>query len=188
MKTVGQIIRQVRKLSLGSIVAIVDGVGIGAGVVDRLAELGYDVVDFQGGKSAFDTERFVNQRSEHYWNLRVMFEDGNINIDPEDDVLAAQLGALKWSVNPKGKIEVERKEDYRKRTQATSPDRADAVMMACAKGVSLVSLEADAHDDSDEQERHGDVPYQGRNSDTGMTDELDALLDSEPGMWSPHRG
>jgi len=36
-------------------------------------------------------ERFVNARAEDYWSLRERFEQGEIDIDPEDDKFAAQL-------------------------------------------------------------------------------------------------
>lgn len=183
MKTTGRIIREIKRLSMGSVIAHVDGVGLGAGVVDRLAELGYDVVDFQGGQKSFEPDRFVNQRSEQYWALRQRFEDGRIAIDPDDDVLAAQLGAIKWTTNSKGKVEVERKEDYRKRTKAASPDRADAVMMACAEGASTVPLSASDHDDYDEEDDRP-MPYTGRNSDTGLQRvDHDGLLGAEPGHF-----
>lgn len=188
MKTTGRIIREIKRLSMGSVVAHVDGVGLGAGVVDRLAELGYDVVDFQGGRAAYQPDRFINQRSEHYWSLRERFERGQIAIDPDDDILAAQLGALKWTTNSKGKIEVERKEDYRKRTKASSPDRADAAMMACAQGVSPVAISGYDHNDEQEEPEHP-MGYTGRNSDTGLELEaIDGILDAPPGHFgSVHR-
>ena len=74
---------------------IVDVVGVGAGVYDRLVELGLPVVAYNGGGGAVRQGAFVNARAEDYWNLRELFENGEIDIDELDDVLAAQLGSLK---------------------------------------------------------------------------------------------
>jgi hypothetical protein len=52
-----------------------------------------------GGEAAIDKERFVNARAEDYWTLRERFEQGEIEIDPDDDKLAAQLGSIKWGID-----------------------------------------------------------------------------------------
>lgn len=57
-----------------------------------------------------------------------MFERGEIDIDPDDDVLAAQLGSVKWAPDSRGRITIESKDDMRKRG-LPSPDRADALCM-----------------------------------------------------------
>jgi hypothetical protein len=108
---------------------VVDAVGVGAGVVDRLNEQGLPIVAFEGGRSAFDSDRFMNSRAEAYWHLREAFEEGLIGIDPNDDILAGQLVNIHWTTTSDGKIKIESKDDYRKRTHASSPDRADALSM-----------------------------------------------------------
>lgn len=109
----------------------VDGVGVGGGVVDQLVEQGYDVVDMQAGGAPADSERFLNARAEWYWALRERFEDGDIDIDPDDDDLAAQLGAIRYKHTSRGQIVIESKDDMRKR-KLPSPDRADALMLTAA--------------------------------------------------------
>ena len=74
--------------------------GVGGGVVDRLAELDLPVVPYNGGEAPIDKERFVNARAEDYSTLRELFEQGEIDIDPDDDKLAAQLGSIKWASTP----------------------------------------------------------------------------------------
>jgi hypothetical protein len=69
-------------------------------VVDRLAELDLPVVPYNGGGAPIDKEWFVNARAEDYWTLRERFEHGEIDIDPDDDKLAAQLGSIKWGTTP----------------------------------------------------------------------------------------
>jgi hypothetical protein len=93
--------------------AIIDGPGVGGGVVDRLAELELPVVQYNGGEAPIDRERFVNSRAEAFWTLRERFEQSEIDID--DDKLAAQLGSIKWGIDPRRRIKIESKDDMRKR-------------------------------------------------------------------------
>ena len=132
METVGHVGRVKKQLNsepgLNDFVAMaVDADGLGAGVFDRLVELGHSVTEIRGGQPAVEPEDFVNRRSEWYWNLRLRFENGEIDIDPNDDVLAKQLVAIKWKMTSKGQIAVETKEEMRKRN-LPSPDRADALV------------------------------------------------------------
>jgi hypothetical protein len=106
----------------------VDGVGVGGGVVDQLVAEGHDVVDMQAGAGAGDPERFLNARAEWYWGLRERFEAGAVDLDPDDDELAAQLGAIRYRFTPRGQVVIESKDDLRKRGMP-SPDRADAIML-----------------------------------------------------------
>ena len=68
--------------------------------MDRLAELDLPVVPYNGGEAPIDSERFVNARAEDHWTLQERFEQGEIDIDPDDDKLAAQLGSKKWVSTP----------------------------------------------------------------------------------------
>src|SRR5215213_5219438 len=97
-----------------------------------LVELGLPVVAYNRGEAPFDKERFVNARAEDYWNLREIFETGEIDIDELDDVLAAQLGSIKWTVDSRGRTKIESKDDMRKRG-LPSPDRADALAMVMSR-------------------------------------------------------
>ena len=81
----------------------------------RLVELGHSVTEIRGGQPAVEPEDLVNRRSEWYWNLRPRFENCEIDFDPDDDVLAKQLVAIKWKMTSKGQIAVETKEERRKR-------------------------------------------------------------------------
>ena len=59
------------------------------------------------------------------------FEQRDIDIDPDDDKLAAQLGSIKWGIDSRGRIKIKSKDDMRKRG-LPSPDRADAMSIAFA--------------------------------------------------------
>ena len=89
-------------------------VGVGAGIYDRLAELGVPVAAYNGGEAPYDKERFVNARAEDYWNLREIFAGGEVDVDELDDVLAAQLGSIKWTIGSRGRTKIESKDDMRK--------------------------------------------------------------------------
>lgn len=109
----------------------VDGVGVGGGVVDQLVEQGWAVMDMQAGATPLDTKHYANARAEWFWGLREMFEQGDIDIDPDDDELAAHLGALRYKFTSRGQVQIESKDEIRKRG-LPSPDRADALMLAYA--------------------------------------------------------
>jgi hypothetical protein len=93
-------------------------------LVDRLAELELPVMPYNGGEAPIDKERFVNARAEDSWTLRELFEQNEVDIDPDDDKLAAQLGSIKWGIDSRGRIKIESKDDMRKRG-LPSLDRAD---------------------------------------------------------------
>jgi hypothetical protein len=109
----------------------VDGVGVGGGVVDQLVEQGIDVVDMQAGSAAVDGQHFLNARAEWFWTLRDFFESGDIDLDPDDDDLAAQLGSIRYKFTSRGQIQIESKDEMKKR-HLPSPDRADALMLTVA--------------------------------------------------------
>ena len=138
METTGHVVLALRKTK--AVTAKVDVIGIGAGVVDRLIELHEPVESVNVGEKAFDEEKFSNRRAEVFWELRERFERGDIDLDPADEDLAAQLAALKWKVDSAGRIKVESKDDMRKRLAAEgsdrnwqSPDDADALALAFAE-------------------------------------------------------
>ena len=132
METVGHVVRVTKQLNAETglndwVRKAVDADGLGAGVFDRLVELGHSVAEIRGGLPATQPEDFTNRGSEWYWDLRNRFERGEIDIDPTDDVLAKQLVAIKYRLTSRGQIQVETKEEIRKRG-VPSPDRADALV------------------------------------------------------------
>jgi hypothetical protein len=127
MQTTGRIIAALA--ATGASEARIDAVGIGAGVFDRLKEQGKPAVEMQSGQAPQDKERFLNARAEWFWGLRERFESGDIDIDDED--LAAQLANIKYKFTSRGQIQIESKDDMKKRG-LHSPDKADALMLAFA--------------------------------------------------------
>jgi hypothetical protein len=131
MQTTGRIVQAANKIDPSEIK--VDSVGVGAGVVDRLNEQGYNVIEMNGGFASDDPEKYLNKRAEWYWELRERFEAGLIDIDPADEELASQLSNIKYKLNSKGKIQIESKEEMKKR-ELPSPDRADWLAYVFGKG------------------------------------------------------
>jgi hypothetical protein len=127
MQTTGRVIAAMR--DTGAKVAKVDVIGVGSGVVDRLTEQNVPTQSMNAAHAARDKERFENVRAEWWWTMREAFEAGEIDLDPTDDVLASQLCSVRYKINSKGKIQVESKDEMKVR-QLTSPDRADAAVMA----------------------------------------------------------
>lgn len=102
---------------------VVDAVGIGAGVVDRLRELGYTVTAFSGGESSAGSkgkERFANRIAEVWWRMREWLLTGEAVI-PNDSALIGQLTGRKYEIQSDRKVKLESKEKL-----AKSPDKADA--------------------------------------------------------------
>ena len=112
----------------------VDADGLGAGVYDRLKEqIGNIVVEMRGGMRATENERYLNRRAEWYFTTRHKLDpdgDSPVFLPPSNELLA-QLTAVKWKINSRGLIQIESKEDMKKRG-VKSPDEADAVIMALA--------------------------------------------------------
>lgn len=115
---------------------VVDVVGVGAGVFDRLRELDYDVVAFNGGEKALNPLKYKNRRTEAYWEAAEMMEAGLIDIDAEDEDLQAELLEHHYVTNSTGQMQLEPKEDIAQRL-GRSPDRADAFVMSLQNTATL---------------------------------------------------
>ena len=126
MRTVGRIKRALEDLSASKV--IVDDIGVGGGVVDRLKEDHVPVTAFIGGEAARDPARFANAKAEANWRLRECFENDEIAIYPDEDLLE-QLSGIRYGIDSSARIRIESKEDARSRG-IPSPDIADALMLA----------------------------------------------------------
>lgn len=118
--------------------AVVDVIGMGAGVVDQLRERGYHVVAFNASGSSQHRDRsgelgYVNRRSAAWWNLREALDPSfePIIALPPDDMLLGDLVAPTWRVTSGSRIAIESKDDIRKRL-GRSTDDGDAVVMVYA--------------------------------------------------------
>jgi hypothetical protein len=109
--------------------AVIDGIGVGAGVYDRLFQRGYEVGMFIASQRALNPVKFYNRRAEIFWQLRESLERGELDLDEADETLAAQLTTIKYWINGRGQIQLESKEDMEERG-VPSPDKADAAVMS----------------------------------------------------------
>ncbi|MGI9146922.1 MAG: hypothetical protein ACR2IK_10285 [Chloroflexota bacterium] len=116
--------------------AIVDVIGIGAGVFDRLREMKHLVSPFNAAERTDELDRsgelgFTNRRAAAWWKLRERLDPANGDriALPPDDLLTGDLTAPHWRVMSGGKIQVESKDDIRQRL-GRSTDDGDAVTMA----------------------------------------------------------
>ncbi|MCM1964850.1 hypothetical protein [Streptomyces sp. G1] len=119
-------------------VAVVDSVGVGGGVVDRLRELRVPVLPYTGAAKTKMRTRdgefgFTNVRSAAYWNLRELLDPafGAELLLPPDDLLVSDLTTPTWDVTTgtPPKIKLETKVDVTARL-GRSPDRGDSIAMA----------------------------------------------------------
>ena len=107
---------------------LVDEIGVGSGVLDRLKELGHPARGVNVARPARHKETYANLRAEGYFRLRELFTLGHVLI-PNDNRLIAELSSLRYDVRSDGRVVMESKEAMKKRG-LPSPDRADALMMA----------------------------------------------------------
>ena len=134
MQTAGRVAALLSKYGRGR--AIVDHTGIGVGVTHRLQEQGFEGVPFVAAQGTDMKDRsgefgFVNKRAAAWWSMREMLDpqyEENIAL-PDDDLLIGDLTAPKWEVKSGGRIQVEKKDEIRKRI-GRSTDSGDAVVQA----------------------------------------------------------
>ena len=111
---------------------MVDVIGIGSGVVDRLKEDRLPVKGINVAEAAPVKERYSRLRDELWFRAREWFEDQSCVV-VRDDELTAELSTVRYSILPTGKIKVESKDEMKKRG-LRSPDIADAFVLTFAPG------------------------------------------------------
>jgi len=132
-------------------VIYVDSIGLGAGVADRLDEIGIPCMGINVAESAAVGEKFLRLRDELWWKGREWFRGLSCKI-PDDGYLIGELAGPKYSFTSSGKIKVESKDEMKKRG-LPSPNRADAFLMTFAgpgtfRASDNVSLEPEVFPDT----------------------------------------
>ncbi len=112
-------------------VIMVDGVGLGAGVVDRIRQLGHDCIEvISGAKADIENEDICyNKRAEMWYRMRDWLDTADI--PQNDQELEDDLIGIKAFFDMKHRIQMERKQDMKKRGLA-SPDCGDALALTFA--------------------------------------------------------
>jgi hypothetical protein len=117
----------------------VDAGGLGAGVVDRLHELGYQdiVVEVNFGEKATEPEKYLNKRAECWDGARNWIEGQVAQIVDSDELQADLVGPTHSYSSGTQRLAIETKEQMEKR-QVRSPDLGDALALTFAYPVSAV--------------------------------------------------
>ena len=131
---------------------IVDEIGLGGGVLDRLRETLADVTwrepvglngprpglairspaaeGFDAGKRAGRPDRFRSLKAQAYWRVRKLLEEGRLAL-PRNPDLAEELTQSRVWFAADGRTEIESKNALRDRI-GRSPDLADALIISLA--------------------------------------------------------
>jgi phage terminase large subunit len=132
MQTVGRVMAEYEGLSpsMRPSEILVDSIGVGGGVVDRLRELGAPVRGINVGEAPAMGATYMNLRAELWFKTKGWLEDRSCKL-PNDDQLLAELTSIRYAFTPGGKMKAESKDDMRKRG-LKSPDLADALCLTMA--------------------------------------------------------
>lgn len=113
----------------------IDCIGIGAGVVDRLHELGYtDIVEgVNVARKATEPDIYKNLRAE-LWDLMRQWLIQELPVEiPDNDELQTDLTGLGYKYDSSDRLQIESKDDAKKRG-LLSPDTSDALMLTFCGG------------------------------------------------------
>ena len=105
--------------------------GAGSGVIDRLRQLSYDVIEVPFGGKALKQQQYINRRTEMWWLMKEWIEEGGAI--PNDIALKQELATPIYWYDNVGRRVLESKDQIKKRLQgAGSPDLADALALTFA--------------------------------------------------------
>lgn len=116
---------------------MIDSIGVGAGVADRLREAGLPVRDVNVGETASAKDKFNRLRDELWWSARKWFEANDCRLPEDSEDLINELTDVHYEYTPSRKILVESKDEVKKRLGrgkwgGKSPDLADAFILTFA--------------------------------------------------------
>lgn len=106
----------------------VDAVGLGAGVVDRLRQLGFRVTEVLAGAKPQDETQYHNLRAEMWCRMKDWLATAHL---PDDHELRDDLTGVEYGFQREMRLQLEKKEDMKARGLA-SPDAADALALTFA--------------------------------------------------------
>jgi hypothetical protein len=108
--------------------------GAGSGVIDRLRQLGHDVIEIPFGGKATRPDLYINRRTEMWFEMRDwLHQGGGI---PNDSGLKQELATPSFKYDTQGRRMLESKDEIKKRLQGgASPDMADALCLTFASHV-----------------------------------------------------
>ena len=132
MQTCGRVVAEYNALppSKRPSELLVDSIGLGSGVVDRLRELDLPVRGINVSESPSMGDTYMNLRSELWFKAKAFLEERSCKI-PKDDQLLSELTSVRYSFTSSGKMKAESKDEMRKRGLG-SPDLADSFCLCMA--------------------------------------------------------
>lgn len=111
----------------------IDGGNMGAGVIDRLKQLGCkNIFEVPFGSAAMNRERYGNIRAEMYFKAKEWMEHGGAI--PNMSELKTELSKVEYKFDKRSRILLEPKDEVKKKT-GKSPDLADGFVLTFAKPV-----------------------------------------------------
>jgi len=119
---------------------LVDEIGIGAGVLDRLREEGLPARGVNVAERPSNVPRFRRLRDELWWRAREWFEQRNCQI-PDHAEFISEISDVTYEVDPGGKVVVEPKDKMKERV-GKSPDLADAFVLTFGGGLEKIEEHA----------------------------------------------
>ncbi len=128
MQIVGWIAKYIQEFNPYKV--CIDAGGGGVGVYDRLKELGYNnIVLIHFASKSVNPQKYLNKRAELWCSLKEFLSLENFIV--EDSILFQQLSSLEYTYTSNGQIQLEKKEQLKKRIKQ-SPDGADAAALTFA--------------------------------------------------------
>lgn len=103
--------------------------GVGQGVRHLFDDRNKMDYGFHGHGKANNSRKYADRLSEAWFHLARLIKERKV-ILPDDRVLIRQLISRHYDVTIDNRLQVEPKKHYIKRLETTSPDRADALVMA----------------------------------------------------------
>lgn len=151
MQLAGKVAESIQKYQPDGV--FIDEGGVGAGVVDRLRQLGFDVMGINFGSSSDqsigDSQLLAkNKRSEIWGSMREWLKTGGL-IPEKDQKLEFELLAPMYSYDANNAIELEKKADMKKRG-ISSPDIADALALTFSYPVVSRSIDRQQEQEADD--------------------------------------
>lgn len=116
---------------------LVDSIGLGAGVVDRLRELKLPARGINVSESPAMGGTYLNLRAELWHKAKAWLEKRDCKIPMNEDLIA-ELATVRYTFTSNGKIKIESKDDIRRRG-LKSPDMADAFVLTFASDAATIA-------------------------------------------------
>lgn len=109
---------------------VVEGSGVGGGVVDALKARGYKVIEVNPGKRANNENDYQNIRAEMYGKLREWLRKSGCIPDDEPDLIA-DLTKVRYTYDNKNRLLLESKRDMKDRGLPSPDDGDSAALTFC---------------------------------------------------------